>query len=191
MAVVLGRWRDITLVYFYLLEIAGVAGGHCVVTKHPSEWAFWENAEHALPVVGRASRALLHNRKGDMAPMGPGVQQLRARPEPERHHQQDHGVRVGLLRRHIPGQLHGQPGGFHDPGGVCGSSDWPQWQKGKVTLLSSLLGRVDLKCSPLRRERFRLLPLKPINSKARSQRSFVLFSLPLDGVFLKISGTEL
>lgn len=45
-------------------------------------------------------------------------------PESE-DHQQDHGVRVGLLRRHLPGQLHSQPGRFHDPGGVCGPSDWP------------------------------------------------------------------
>lgn len=45
---------------------------------------------------------------------------------------------------------------------------------------------VDLKCSPLRRERSGLLSSKPIDSKAQSQRIF--FSLSQIGVFLKISG---
>lgn len=99
---------------------------------------FRESSENVLPVICSTPWAFFHDWKSYMAPLGPGVQQLRARPEPQRYHQQDHGVCVGLLRRHLPGQLHGQPSCFHDPGGVCGPSDRPQWQKGKVTLLPSL-----------------------------------------------------
>lgn len=79
-----------------------------------------------LSVIGSTPRAFFHDWQSYMAPLGPGVQQLRACAEPQRDHQQDHGVCVGLLRRHLPGQLHGQPGCFHDPGGIRGPSDRPQ-----------------------------------------------------------------
>ena len=72
-----------------------------------------------LPLCHRPPRSVLHHRKGRLAAVGSGVQQLCARAEPEGHHQQVHRVRLGLLRCHLPGLLHCQSGCFYDPGGVC------------------------------------------------------------------------
>ncbi|TNN81070.1 hypothetical protein EYF80_008726 [Liparis tanakae] len=64
-----------------------------------------------------------------MAFVGDCVQQLRAGGEPQRNHQQNHGADLGLLRCHLPGLLHGEPGRLHDPGGVHRHSVWPLGQE--------------------------------------------------------------
>ena len=84
-----------------------------------------------LPALCRGRRLHVHHREIGVAAVGHRVQQLGAGGEPARHHQQDHGADLGLLRRHLPGLLHRQPGRLHDPGGVHRHRVRPLRQQGK------------------------------------------------------------
>ena len=72
----------------------------------------------------------LHHREVSVVAMGHRFQQLGASGKPQRNHQQDHGADLGLLRCHLPGLLHCQPGRLHDPGRIHRHSVWPLRQKG-------------------------------------------------------------
>lgn len=100
------------------------------------------NADHLLSDAhcgimflnhSRTRRSLFHHWQSYLVAVGAGVQQLCASTESQGYHQQDHGVGVGLLRCHLSGQLHCQPGCLHDPRGIRGPGVWLERQKGNVS----------------------------------------------------------